>query len=97
MESIRDRASCGRMRNRAGWMNTVNTVREGGGWSGEEAAGYNGRVLLALRAIRLETISDIHLLRGSTPRSDGTERNGRGRKGTEGTQTRRVAYVYERT
>lgn len=69
--------------------NRANTGARTIGGSGG-AAGYNGRVLPTSRAIRLETISDIHLLRGFTPRSR------RKRKGTEGSQTRRVSCAYER-
>lgn len=54
----------------------------------EKAVKYNGRVLLPSRPIRLETISDIHLPRGSTPRNR-TEPNGpRPRLGTRGIRLR---------
>jgi len=40
------------------------------GRKGGKVAGYNGRVLPLLRAVRLGTISDTHLVRGPTPRTE---------------------------
>lgn len=63
-----------------------NNAKADGKRRGRKVAGYNVRVLLPL-PFCLETISDIHLLRGSTPRTK--------RYGTSRDSARVAAFVYE--